>query len=114
MLSLIGRKADGWLPSAWWASKEYLVESLRLIAEASAGAGRDPADIRCMLNIGGSIEAEQSEPFVGPVSYWIEELSGLAEVGVDAFVFWPKEDAEQQVKTFALEIAPAVRSAAGG
>jgi alkanesulfonate monooxygenase SsuD/methylene tetrahydromethanopterin reductase-like flavin-dependent oxidoreductase (luciferase family) len=114
MLELIGRKADGWVPSASWAPPESLSDRLARIEEAAAGAGRDPAAIRRVYNVGGSIEPATGPTFVGPVSYWVDELARTAELGMDAFVFWPiGEDRQSQIETFAAEVAPAVRAATG-
>ncbi len=112
MLDLLGRKADGWVPSAGWAPAEKLPGYLRRIEDAAASAGRDPQLIRRVYNIGGVIGPETGERFAGPVSRWVDELSGLVETGMDAFIFWPGgEDAAGQAETFATEVAPAVRAA---
>ncbi len=48
----------------------------------------------------------------GPVSQWVEELTGFArELGFDTLVFWPAGDALRQVAQFATEVAPSVREA---
>ena len=112
MLDLLGRKADGWVPSAGWAPPEKLPEYLRRIEDAAVAAGRDPRMIRRVYNIGGSIGPETGERFAGPVSRWVEELTGLVGTGMDAFIFWPGgEDPLGQVQAFATEVAPAVRAA---
>jgi alkanesulfonate monooxygenase SsuD/methylene tetrahydromethanopterin reductase-like flavin-dependent oxidoreductase (luciferase family) len=112
MLDLIGRKADGWVPSSPWAPPESLPGFLRRIDEAARSAGRDPSSIRRVYNLMGTIGPATGERFVGPVSYWTEELGGLAELGMDAFVLWPAgEDPIGQVEIFAAEVAPAVRKA---
>ena len=111
MLDLIGRKADGWVPSSPWAPPEQLPDQLDRIAEAAAGAGRDPAAIRCVYNVAGVIGPRTGERFTGPVSYWVDELAGAAAAGVDAFVFMPgDEDQRRQVEVFAGEVVPAVRA----
>jgi alkanesulfonate monooxygenase SsuD/methylene tetrahydromethanopterin reductase-like flavin-dependent oxidoreductase (luciferase family) len=113
MLDLIGRKADGWVPSSPWAPPEALPEYLRRIEDSAATAGRDAGSIRRVYNVSGKIGAERGKPFVGPASYWRDELTRLAlEVGIDAFVFWAGgDDARSQVETFASEVVPDVRSA---
>ncbi|HEX5951269.1 MAG TPA: LLM class flavin-dependent oxidoreductase, partial [Actinomycetota bacterium] len=55
MLRLIGRRADGWVPSYGRASVEDLRRAHAVIDEAAVEAGRDPAAIRRALNIGGQI-----------------------------------------------------------
>jgi alkanesulfonate monooxygenase SsuD/methylene tetrahydromethanopterin reductase-like flavin-dependent oxidoreductase (luciferase family) len=116
MLDLIGRKADGWVPSSPWAPPDALPEYLRWIEDAAATAGRDAGSIRRVYNVAGTIGAERGEPFVGPASYWQDELTRLVQgVGMDAFIFWAGSgDARSQVETFATEVVPAVRSAVNG
>jgi hypothetical protein len=71
----------------------------------------DPTSIRRILNLSGSIEQGRSEGFVGPASFWVDELTSLVEAGMDAFMFWPAHDEEQQIEAFAEEVIPAVREA---
>jgi alkanesulfonate monooxygenase SsuD/methylene tetrahydromethanopterin reductase-like flavin-dependent oxidoreductase (luciferase family) len=114
MLDLIGRKGDGWVPSAPWAPREDLPGYVDRIRRAALDAGRDPRSIRRVYNLMGSIGPGTGEPFVGPVSSWVEELTRTAEVGIDAFVFWPStEDRIGQIEAFAGEVAPAVRARIG-
>jgi alkanesulfonate monooxygenase SsuD/methylene tetrahydromethanopterin reductase-like flavin-dependent oxidoreductase (luciferase family) len=115
MLDLIGRKADGWVPSMLRGmTAERLSEGIRTIEDAAGGAGRDPGTIRRILNIGGAIEDQRGEGFAGPVSFWVDELARLSvDVGMDGFVFWPGRDQDAQIERFASEIIPAVRTAVG-
>ena len=114
MLDLIGRKADGWVPSAGWAPPEDLPGYLRRIEDAAARAGRDPGSIRRIYNLMGSIGPATGERLVGPPPFWVDQLGGLAEIGMDAFIFWPGgEDPVGQAEAFAAEVAPAVRAGAG-
>src|SRR6478609_5993191 len=45
MLGLVGRKADGWLPSLGYLQPGDLAAGNARIDEAAAGAGRDPREI---------------------------------------------------------------------
>jgi alkanesulfonate monooxygenase SsuD/methylene tetrahydromethanopterin reductase-like flavin-dependent oxidoreductase (luciferase family) len=115
MLDLIGRKADGWVPSAPWAPPEALPDYLRRIEEAAAAAGRDPRSIRRAYNLMGAIGPTTGKRFEGPVRYWVDELAAVAETGMDAFIFWPGgEDPAGQVEVFAAEVVPGVRAAVRG
>jgi len=112
MLDLIGRLADGWVPSLGYAPPERLPEMNRRIDEGAVRAGRDPQEIRRAYNVSGHIGTENEGPLDGPPSRWVETLTGFAlEHGVDTFIFWPSVDHERQVEVFAGEVVPAVREA---
>jgi alkanesulfonate monooxygenase SsuD/methylene tetrahydromethanopterin reductase-like flavin-dependent oxidoreductase (luciferase family) len=110
MLDLIGRLADGWVPSMGWATPDRLPEMHERIDEGAARAGRDPAEIRRAYNISGMIGEANEGSLNGPASKWTEELSRFAlELGMDTFIYWPAGDHVRQVELFASEVAPAVR-----
>jgi alkanesulfonate monooxygenase SsuD/methylene tetrahydromethanopterin reductase-like flavin-dependent oxidoreductase (luciferase family) len=93
MLNLVGRKADGWLPSTPYLQPGDLAAGNAAIDDAAESAGRDPRDIRRLLNIGPA-----------PA----EDLTKLAvEDGISTFVLIG--DDEAVIRTLAEEIAPAVR-----
>lgn len=112
MLNLIGRRADGWVPSFGYSPPERLHEMNRRIDEGAAEAGREPKEIRRAYNLSGNIGTEGDGPLDGPVSKWVETLTGFAlEHGMDTFIYWPSQDHERQVEVFADEVVPAVREA---
>jgi len=112
MLDLIGRKADGWVPSSPWAPPEALPGFMARIDDAAATAGRYPSSIRRIYNMTGAIGARGGDRFSRPVSHWVEELVELVEIGIDAFVVWPDtDDPLGQTELFASDVVPAVRSA---
>lgn len=113
MLALIGREADGWVPSASYAPPEQLKEKNARIDQAAEEAGRDPAAIRRIYNLMGRItRGERGDTLEGPVDYWVEELVRLAqEYGMDSFIFAPKDPGEQQLRLFAEQVVPAVSRA---
>jgi alkanesulfonate monooxygenase SsuD/methylene tetrahydromethanopterin reductase-like flavin-dependent oxidoreductase (luciferase family) len=115
MLDLIGRLADGWVPSMGWATPDRLPEMHRRIDEGAARAGRDPDEIRRVYNISGIIGEEGEGLLDGSASRWIEELSRFVlELGMDTFIYWPAEDHVRQVELFASEVVPAVRETVAG
>jgi alkanesulfonate monooxygenase SsuD/methylene tetrahydromethanopterin reductase-like flavin-dependent oxidoreductase (luciferase family) len=115
-LRLAGRMADGWVPSMGRVSFDALRTSSKVIDEAALAAGREPADIRRIYNIGGLIteSAGGEGVLVGPTGQWVETLIEWAtDPGIDAFIFWPTADELAQVERFAAEVTPAVREALG-
>jgi alkanesulfonate monooxygenase SsuD/methylene tetrahydromethanopterin reductase-like flavin-dependent oxidoreductase (luciferase family) len=112
MLALIGRLADGWIPSSSFVKPEQLPDMNRRIDEAAAEAGRDSGKIRRMYNVMGRITGGERGDFLeGPVDYWIEELLYLSrDRAMDTFIFAPQDPTEDQIRRFAEQIAPEVRA----
>jgi len=112
MLGLIGRKADGWVPSLGFSPPERLPEMHRRIDGGAAEAGRDPSEIKRVYNVSGNIGPEGEGPLEGPAGKWVETLTGFVlEDGMDSFVYWPGGDHERQTELFAGEVVPGVREA---
>lgn len=107
-LRMTARIGDGWVPSFRGDVDQVIAMSARLDEEAAA-AGRDPGEIRRILNVGGAITDGASKgPLRGPVDQWTDELTELAVgPGFDTFVLWA--DGPDQLARFAEEVAPAVR-----
>jgi len=93
MISLVGRVADGWVPSFGYLQPSDLDELNKRIDDEARNAGRDPLAIRRVLNVG-----EQTA----------ELLVGLTiDHGMDTYIV-SGEDPEA-MRRFATEVAPAVR-----
>lgn len=94
MLSLVGRKADGWLPSQGYLQPGDLARGNAAIDDAALAAGRDPAAITRLLNVGPGAGAD--------------DLARLAlQDGISVFVVGG--DDPDGMRRFAAEVAPAVR-----
>jgi alkanesulfonate monooxygenase SsuD/methylene tetrahydromethanopterin reductase-like flavin-dependent oxidoreductase (luciferase family) len=119
MLRLVGRKADGWLPSLGVLSREELRAAHRQIDAAAEEAGRDPGAIRRIINLQGVIGDRPApcrselrvgylagEPLAGPIDWWIETLAGFAQDGFDTIVFWPVDPSPGQVELLIGEVLP--------
>jgi alkanesulfonate monooxygenase SsuD/methylene tetrahydromethanopterin reductase-like flavin-dependent oxidoreductase (luciferase family) len=108
-LRLAGRLADGWVPSLR-GDVAVLSEASARLDEAAAEAGRDPAEIRRVVNVNGQItDGERRGLLRGPLDQWVDELTDLAVgYGFDTFMFWGK--GEDQLPRFAEEVAPAVHA----
>jgi alkanesulfonate monooxygenase SsuD/methylene tetrahydromethanopterin reductase-like flavin-dependent oxidoreductase (luciferase family) len=112
MLALIGRLADGWVPSSTYVPPERLGAAQARIDDAAAAAGRDPAAIRRLYNISGRIAPGAGGFLDGPPGQWVDQLLPLVtETGMDTFVLWPSESPASQLERFAAEVAPALREA---
>lgn len=115
-LRLIGRVADGWVPSlAYLGPDGFRVASDR-ITDAALAAGRDPSAIRRIYNISGTMtDGEIGEGYLhGPADLWVDTLARwIDEIGVDTLIFWPSGPGVDEVDRFALEIVPEVRRVVG-
>jgi alkanesulfonate monooxygenase SsuD/methylene tetrahydromethanopterin reductase-like flavin-dependent oxidoreductase (luciferase family) len=121
MLRLVGRKADGWLPSLGVLSRDEMRAGNEQIDAAAEKAGRDPRSIRRILNFQGVIGDERppprsdlpvgylaGEPLAGPADWWVETLDGFVQDGFDTLVFWPVDDTPRQVELLAGDVVPNV------
>lgn len=111
MLALVGRAADGWLPSNGYFPPEKLPDMHRRIDEAATAAGRELSAISRIYNVWGTITDGPSRgDFEGPVDQWIETLTGLVlDGGMNAFVFGADGDDPVQMSAFMDQVVPAVR-----
>jgi len=110
MLRLVGRQADGWLPTLSALEAGALADGNALIDAAARDSGRDPRSIRRWLNISGTITDGSNGPLRGPVRQWVAELTAFALAdGVSTFIL--ASDDERMLRVFAAQIAPAVRAA---
>lgn len=108
MLALTGRLADGWLPSMTYLEPGDLAAGNAIIDEAAERAGRSPGDVRRLLNVSGRFASSDAGLLQGPADQWAAELAEMTlTVGVSAFIL-ASDDADD-LRRFALEVAPAVR-----
>jgi alkanesulfonate monooxygenase SsuD/methylene tetrahydromethanopterin reductase-like flavin-dependent oxidoreductase (luciferase family) len=108
MLRLLARKGDGWLPSFAWAKREGLARGNAVIDAEAARIGRDPRDIRRLVNIGGRFQGDRGDTFEGPPAAWADDIVDLAITeGVGTFIL--ASDDPETITTFATEVIPAVR-----
>ncbi|MEU8232663.1 LLM class flavin-dependent oxidoreductase [Actinoplanes sp. NPDC048967] len=110
MLRLIGRAADGALPSLGYLPNgaDDLTAINQHIDEGARAAGRDPRAVRRLLNISGEFAPAGRAFLRGPAEQWAEDLAGLTlEHGVSAFILAADDPAT--IERFAAEVAPATR-----
>jgi alkanesulfonate monooxygenase SsuD/methylene tetrahydromethanopterin reductase-like flavin-dependent oxidoreductase (luciferase family) len=109
MLRLVGRKADGWLPSlGYMTSLADLSEANAIIDEAAHEAGREPAAVRRLLNIGGRFGPPSNQLLSGPPEQWVEQLAALTlEYGFTGYILMG--DDPTALVRFGRDVAPALR-----
>jgi alkanesulfonate monooxygenase SsuD/methylene tetrahydromethanopterin reductase-like flavin-dependent oxidoreductase (luciferase family) len=122
MIRLVGRTADGWLPSLGVLTRDELRAGNEQIDAAAAKVGRDPWSIRRILNLQGLIGEGPApsrselpvgylagEPLAGSADWWVEMLAGFLDDGFDTLVFWPVDPAPDQVELLAGDVVPYLR-----
>lgn len=110
MLGLIGRAADGWLPSSPYAPPEQLAGMNEIIDAAAEEAGRSTTDIVRLYNITGSFTGSGTDFLRGPAKVWVEQLAELTLAdGISKFVLMVDRDGDDDLRRFAEEVVPGVR-----
>ncbi|MBD9699064.1 LLM class flavin-dependent oxidoreductase [Flavimobilis sp. GY10621] len=115
MLRLVGTQADGWLPSLAYLAQmdggtgvRAFVEGNATIDAAAEAAGRDPREVRRMLNINGRFSPVRTGFLQGPAETWVEDLLPLVvEHGLGTVILGTDEPAV--MTQFAQEVVPALR-----
>lgn len=110
MLRLVGEQADGWIaPGATTGLGGLAAGNARIDAAATA-AGRDPREIRRVVNVSGRFTATAGGLLVGPPKQWVEQLVPyVIEDGVGTILL--ASDDPEAMRRFAGEVAPALREA---
>jgi alkanesulfonate monooxygenase SsuD/methylene tetrahydromethanopterin reductase-like flavin-dependent oxidoreductase (luciferase family) len=119
MIRLVGRKADGWLPSLGVLTRDELRAGNEQIDVAAGLLGRDPRSIRRIVNMQGVIGNKPApprsslpvgylagEPLAGPTDWWVDTLAGFVADGFDTLVFWPVDTEPEQVELLAGDVVP--------
>src|SRR4051812_37302401 len=104
MMRVVGRLADGWIPSLPRLPLEEVPAKRRALEEAAEKAGRDPSRIRRIANVSGRItDGGAANGWLdGPPEHWVEELTGLtSEHGFDGFILSVGDHAAEQIARFA-------------
>jgi alkanesulfonate monooxygenase SsuD/methylene tetrahydromethanopterin reductase-like flavin-dependent oxidoreductase (luciferase family) len=109
MFRLVGRAADGWIPSSTYLPPERFAGANAIIDEAAVKAGRSPRDVLRIYNIGGTFDTTGGDFPVGPPRAWAEQLAELTlSQGVSSYILYRVGSADF-IRQFAAEVVPAVR-----
>ncbi len=112
MLAVTGRSSDGWVsPLSTYVPPAEVPSRQQSIDDAARSAGRDPAAVRRIYNVVGSIGRRVGGPgLTGDVDAWIDTVSDwVVNLGFDTFIFWPMTAPLAQLEIFAAEVVPGVR-----
>ena len=113
MLDLVGRQADGWLPSLFLLEPEQAYRSLDRVRRAASRAGRDPEGLVYGYNVGVLVR-EGAASTRGLVAGGPEEvagqLAGFARGGFSFLNLSPAGDGAEQRERLAQEVLPVLRA----
>lgn len=112
MLELVGREADGWLPSMPFAPPERLRGMRARVRRAAEAAGRDPVELTYAYNVVVHVGRHQEgRPVLsGSPDEVGTELLGLVDrLGLDAVNIWTAGDERRQREALG-EVLPALRA----
>lgn len=111
-MRIIGRQADGWLPSLPFVAPERVLELRDIVRRAAEEVGRDPDELTYAYNVPVRIgEPGNPDHLVAgdadAVSGRLEEL--VARLGLTAVNIWPAGETDEQVDAFAAQVLPRLR-----
>jgi alkanesulfonate monooxygenase SsuD/methylene tetrahydromethanopterin reductase-like flavin-dependent oxidoreductase (luciferase family) len=127
MLRLTGQIADGYMKNLGWGPVEDLRALNDTVSDAARAAGRDPYEVRRVMNLAGFVAHNEAElahynanaprPVGGPQGGLIgspedilETLRQYRAAGVDTFnVSFPPDGAAEQLARFGRQIIEASR-----
>jgi alkanesulfonate monooxygenase SsuD/methylene tetrahydromethanopterin reductase-like flavin-dependent oxidoreductase (luciferase family) len=113
-LALVGRLADGWIPSLGFAPPDRARAMRERILAAAREVGRDPEQIACVYNLEIRIDevpGVRSDVVSGSADAVIEQLGGFVRQGFTGMNFLPVGPGEdEQRERLAREVIPAVRA----
>jgi alkanesulfonate monooxygenase SsuD/methylene tetrahydromethanopterin reductase-like flavin-dependent oxidoreductase (luciferase family) len=115
LLRAIGAHADGWIsPLNIYVAPTDVPAARDQINRGAHDAGRDPARLRRIYNVIGTIDGTRGPGLNGTASQWADTLADWHDdLAFDTFVFWPATDPDDQLERFARDVIPEVRTRVG-
>ena len=109
-LDLVGRQAEGWIPSVAYAPPARAAEMIARIRTSARDAGRDPDKIAYVYNVKVDLDSRGSDDVLGGGSQAvIKQLAAFTKLGFTGFNFvvvGPVRDV--QIERLAREVVPEV------
>jgi alkanesulfonate monooxygenase SsuD/methylene tetrahydromethanopterin reductase-like flavin-dependent oxidoreductase (luciferase family) len=112
MLDLVGRKADGWLPTYQFLAPEQAYQKGEHIRAVAQHAGRNPDEITYGYNIPILVEegaVTNRWRIAGSAKKVAGQLATIVRHGFTFLNVWPVGEATIQRKRLARDVFPAVR-----
>ena len=112
MLEVVGRFADGWLPSMPFAGPDVIPAMMQDVLYAASESGRDPSRITKAYNVPVRVGKPTKRPGIvaGEPDVVVDQLRWLGdELGFDALNIWPVGEEAEQRQRFAEEVLPHLR-----
>jgi alkanesulfonate monooxygenase SsuD/methylene tetrahydromethanopterin reductase-like flavin-dependent oxidoreductase (luciferase family) len=116
MLDLVGRKADGWLPSYQFLEPERAYQKVERIRTVTEHAGRNPDEITYGYNIPILVEegaVTNRWRIAGSAKKVAKQLAAIVGHGFTFITVWPSGEATIQRERLAWDVLPAVRDLLG-
>jgi alkanesulfonate monooxygenase SsuD/methylene tetrahydromethanopterin reductase-like flavin-dependent oxidoreductase (luciferase family) len=111
MIDLVGRKADGWIPTYQFLAPEQAYEKLERIRKVAEDAGRKADEITFAYNVPVLVDKGSStgrSQIAGSAEVVARQLADLVRHGFSVLNLWPGGVAETQRELLAKEVLPAV------
>jgi len=116
MLDLVGRKADGWLPTYQFLEPEQAYKKLEHIRRVAEQAGRNPDEITFGYNIPILVEegaVTNRWRIAGSTRKVAGQVATIARHGFTFLNVWPVGEASVQRERLARDVLPTVRDLLG-
>jgi alkanesulfonate monooxygenase SsuD/methylene tetrahydromethanopterin reductase-like flavin-dependent oxidoreductase (luciferase family) len=112
MIDLVGRKADGWIPTYQLLKPEQAYRKLEHIRRIAETTGRNPDDITYAYNVPvlvaeGAVTTQGQ--IAGSAAEVARQLADLVRHGFTLLNVWPGGEATRQRERLAREVLPIVR-----
>src|SRR5262245_57085158 len=110
LLRVSGRLPDGWVsPLNIYVPPDAVPVAQRAIDAGALDAEREPAHIRRIYNVIGTIDGNGGVGLNGSSRQWSKTLAEWHnQLGFDTFIFWPVARPDDQLERFAHEVIPGV------